>query len=64
MTWIPLLGIAALLAALAAVLGLSPQGARGVGSTQLMGVARKVLLVAAVLFLVMAVVSLVSTTPG
>ena len=45
MTWFVMLGLAGAVIAVAAVLGAQPKGARPVSNTNLMGVARLVLLV-------------------
>lgn len=50
MTWLVWLGIAVVIAAVAAVSGLQPAGARPVASTRLMGAARLVLLVLVIIF--------------
>lgn len=47
MTWLSWLTVAVLIAAVAAVTGLRPRGTRPVARTQLMGVARMVLVVLA-----------------
>jgi len=44
MTWLSWLGIAVVIAAVAAVTGIKPKGTRHVARTQMMGVARVVLL--------------------
>ena len=46
MGWLMMLGIAAVLIAVAAVLGMQPKGGRPVSRTKLMGAARLVLLIA------------------
>lgn len=48
MDWIVWLGIAVVIAAVAAVTGIKPKGTRPVASSRLMGMARIVLLVVAV----------------
>jgi hypothetical protein len=50
MTWLVWLAIAVVIAAVAAVSGLQPAGARPVASTRLMGTARLVLLVLVIIF--------------
>lgn len=50
MTWLGWLTIAVLVAAVAAVTGLKPSGTRHVAGTQLMGVARVVLVLLALVF--------------
>jgi putative Mn2+ efflux pump MntP len=45
MTWLFMLGVAVAFIAIAAVLGAQPKGARPVSRTQLMGVARFVLII-------------------
>ena len=56
MNWLTLLTIAALIAAIAAITGFKPKGSRPVARTQLMGVARVVLvlLVLAIAYYVVA----------
>ena len=49
MTWLGWLMIAVVIAAVAAVTGIKPKGTRPVARTQLMGVARIVLLIAFVI---------------
>jgi uncharacterized membrane protein YhaH (DUF805 family) len=49
MTWLTWLMIAAVLAAVAALTGLQPKGTRNVEGTHLMGVARVVLIVIAII---------------
>ena len=49
MSWLPWLVVALILAAVAAITGLQPKGARPVAGTSLMGVGRIVLLVLAVI---------------
>ena len=51
MVWI---GLAVLIAAVAAVTGIKPKGSRPVASTRLMGVGRVVLLIVAAIFVYMA----------
>ena len=50
MTWITWLGLAAVVTALAAITGVKPKGTRHVARTQLMGVARVVLVLLVLLF--------------
>ena len=50
MSWLVWLGLAVIVAAVAAVMGFQPRGARQVARTGLMRVARIVLLAAAVIF--------------
>jgi len=50
MIWLVWLAIAVVIAAVAAVSGLQPAGARPVASTRLMGTARLVLLVLVIIF--------------
>ena len=54
MTWLFWLGLAVLLGVLAAVTGVKPKGSRPVARTQLMGIARFVLLVLIAIVLYMA----------
>jgi hypothetical protein len=54
MTWLVWLAIAVVIAAVAAVSGLQPAGARPVASTRLMGIARLVLLVLVIIFVYLA----------
>jgi len=54
MTWLAWLTIAVLIAAVAAVTGLKPKGTRPVAHTRLMGMARLVLLVLAVIVMYLA----------
>jgi hypothetical protein len=49
MTWIIWLGLAVIIVAVAAVTGIKPRGGRPVASTHLMGAARVVLVLVAVL---------------
>jgi hypothetical protein len=49
MTWLAWLTLALLIAAIAAITGIKPKGTRHVARTQLMGVARLVLLVIVVI---------------
>jgi hypothetical protein len=49
MTWLAWLTIAVLVAAFAAITGIKPKGTRPVANTRLMGVARVVLVVAALI---------------
>jgi hypothetical protein len=50
MTWLAWLGLAVIVAAIAAVTGLQPKGARPVARTHLMGVGRVVLLALVLIF--------------
>ena len=50
MTWLTWLTIAVIVAAVAAVTGIKPKGTRPVARTQLMGVARFVLLIIVLIF--------------
>lgn len=50
MSWMVLLGIAVVIAAVAAVTGVKPKGSRPVAHTRMMGVGRVVLLIVAVVF--------------
>jgi hypothetical protein len=50
MTWLAWLGLAVLIAAVAAVTGIKPKGTRHVARTQLMGMARLVLLALVIIF--------------
>jgi hypothetical protein len=50
MTWLAWLGLAVLVAAIAAVTGLQPKGGRPVARTHLMGVARLALLALVAIF--------------
>lgn len=50
MSWMVLLGIAVVIAAVAAVTGIKPKGSRPVAHTRMMGVGRVVLLIVAVIF--------------
>jgi hypothetical protein len=54
MTWFGWLAIALLITAIAAVTGLKPKGTRHVARTNLMGVARFVLVVLVIIFVYMA----------
>jgi hypothetical protein len=54
MTWLALLGIAVLITAVAAVTGIKARGTRPVARTQLMGVARLVLVLTVLLLLYLA----------
>jgi hypothetical protein len=54
MTWFGWLAIALLITAIAAVTGLKPRGTRHVARTNLMGVARFVLVVLVIIFVYMA----------
>ncbi len=44
MTWLQWLGLAVIIAAIAAITGIKPKGTRHVAHTQMMGIARYVLL--------------------
>jgi hypothetical protein len=50
MSWFAWLGLAVLITAVAAVTGIKPKGTRHVANTQLMGVARFVLLLLVIIF--------------
>lgn len=50
MTWLAWLGLAVIIAAIAAVTGLAPKGGRPVARTHLMGAARFALLLLVVIF--------------
>jgi hypothetical protein len=50
MSWVAWLGLAVLIAAVAAITGIKPSGTRHVAHTRLMGVARFVLLVIVIIF--------------
>lgn len=50
MSWFAWLGLAVLITAVAAITGIKPKGTRRVAHTQLMGVARFVLLVLLIIF--------------
>jgi hypothetical protein len=54
MDWTVWLGIALVIAVIAALTGVKPRGSRPVARTQMMGVARVVLIVAAVIIAVIA----------
>jgi hypothetical protein len=54
MDWTVWLGIALVIAVIAALTGIKPRGSRPVARTQMMGVARVVLIVAAVIIAVIA----------
>jgi hypothetical protein len=54
MTWLALLGLAVLVTAIAAVTGIKARGTRPVAHTQLMGVARVVLVLVVLLLLYLA----------
>lgn len=54
MNWLVLLGIAVVIAAVAAVTGIKPKGTRSVARTRLMTMGRLALLVIVVLFIYMA----------
>ncbi|MGZ5446149.1 MAG: hypothetical protein ACXW5U_24845 [Thermoanaerobaculia bacterium] len=54
MNWLVWVGLAVLVVAVAAVTGVKPKGSRPVAGTRLMGVARIVLLVIVVIFVVLA----------
>lgn len=51
MTWLTWIGIAVLIAAIAAVFGLKPKGSRPVAHTRLMGMGRIALVVIAAIFI-------------
>ena len=54
MTWLTWLTLSVIIAAVAAVTGIKPKGTRPVARTQLMGVARLMLLVIALIFIYLA----------
>jgi hypothetical protein len=54
MSWIFWLGLAVVVGALAALTGLKPRGSKPVSNTRLMGVARFILVVMALVFLYLA----------
>jgi hypothetical protein len=54
MTWLVWLTIAVVIAAVAAVTGLQPAGARSVASTRMMGIARLVLVAIVIIFVYLA----------
>jgi len=54
MTWLVWLGLALIIAAIAAVTGAQPKGSRPVAGSHLMGVARVVLLVIVLIFVYLA----------
>ena len=54
MSWFVWLGLAVLVTAVAAVTGIKPKGTRHVARTQMMGVARLVLLLLVIIFAYMA----------
>lgn len=54
MNWLVWVGLAVVVAAIAAVTGVKPRGSRPVAGTRLMGVGRIVLLVIVVIFVVLA----------
>lgn len=54
MNWLVWIGLAVVVAAVAAVTGMKPRGSRPVAGTRLMGVGRIVLLVIVVIFVVLA----------
>ncbi|HEX7154312.1 MAG TPA: hypothetical protein VF618_22685 [Thermoanaerobaculia bacterium] len=54
MNWLVWLGLAVLIAGIAAVTGLKPKGTRHVANTRMMGVGRIALLVIVVIFLYLA----------
>ena len=54
MNWLVWLGLAVIIAAVAAVTGIKPKGTRHVAHTQLMGVARLVLLAIVIIFIYLA----------
>jgi hypothetical protein len=53
-TWLVWLGLAVIIAAVAAVTGMQPKGARPVAGTHLMGVGRVVLFALALIFVYLA----------
>jgi len=57
MTWLVWLGLAVIVAAIAAVTGLQPKGGRPVARTGLMSVARFVLLIIVLIFAYMAYIA-------
>jgi hypothetical protein len=54
MSWIAILGIAVLIAAVAAITGIKPKGTRHIAHTGLMGAARLVLLAIVLIFVYLA----------
>jgi uncharacterized membrane protein YozB (DUF420 family) len=50
MNWLVLLGIAAIIAAIAAVTGINPKGTRPVAHTRMMGIARLALVLLVIIF--------------
>ena len=54
MTWLTWLGIAVVLAAIAAITGIKPKGSRHVAHTKLMGVGRVVLVILAIVLALVA----------
>ena len=54
MDWLVLLGIAVVIAAVAAITGIKPKGSRHVARTKLMGVGRIVLVIIVLIFLYLA----------
>ena len=54
MNWLVWLGLAVVIAAVAAVTGIKPKGTRSVSDSRLMGMGRLVLLVIAIVFAYMA----------
>ena len=54
MNWLVLLGIAVVIAGLAAVTGIKPRGTRPVASTRMMGAGRVALFVIALIFVYLA----------
>lgn len=54
MTWITWLGLAVLIAAVAAVTGIKPKGSRPVAHTRMMGVGRVVLIIIVAVFVFVA----------
>jgi uncharacterized membrane protein YozB (DUF420 family) len=50
MNWLVLLGIAAIIAAIAAVTGINPKGTRPVAHTRMMGIARLALVLLVFIF--------------
>lgn len=54
MTWFTFLGIALIIAVIAAISGVKPKGSRHVAHTRLLGVARVILVIIALIFIGMA----------
>lgn len=54
MSWLAWIGIAVVVAGIAAVTGMKPKGSRHVAGTRMMGVARVVLVLIAIVFAVIA----------